>query len=435
MGTAALTPDRTRSGLTVLTLVVLSAFGPYIAAGLRTEQLVVYGIAVPVLAVTWFRLRLTPVLAVFAALWSVVIAVAVIGWAFPPVNTSSFAAGRAIANLDNLALPLVTVLLVVAVVAPASREAVLRRATGLIAVGMCLNAVVALGQMLNPASLALVSRWWSGGNGQETVGDRALTLGRYTGIMNQPALAGVAYSIAMMCAIYYFRGRPVRLGWAVALIALGGALAVSKAFLLIGLPVAGWHLLRMSGKRGTRLILAGFSTTALFSAASLGYLDRWVGLERLLMSVPGFGQANRLGALTGNRYGETAATRPLVDALLEHAPWFGMGMRGLDAPTDSAWVQVLVLSGLVGLGLFVAALGALAQGYWRQRTDLPEVERRLFAGLLVVTLASSIGFPVLTANRVGVLGGVLFALLLIRRAPEPEPTEALSESRVGQSSG
>jgi hypothetical protein len=414
-------------GRLLIPIMTISAFGPYLAAGIRTEQIVVYVAAACLLPFTWTRLNSTPSLRVVILAYVGLITIAGVGSFFPLLNRSGIAPGNALAVLDNFTLPLAVVLLTASEVNVANRVALLQRVTLLVTVAMCANAVLALAQILYPPSISLVTRWLSA-DGSETVAARALTLGRYTGVMNQPALAGVCYGVALLCALYWLRDRPRWLALAVGVLTLGGVLAVSKSFLLIGLPVAGWHLIRLSGARGRRVVSFGFVAAAAAVCSMLGYLDRWTGLKYLLNLLPSHG-GDQLGVLTGNRYGAESATRPMTEAVLKDHPFTGYGMSGLDAPTDSAWLQVLVVAGLIGVAFLACIVVALWRGYLNRRWALDETERRLFAGVALIAVASSFGFPVFTGNRLGLLLAVLLTLLLSSKPQQGQHEGRRSDSR------
>ena len=237
--------------------------------------------------------------------------------------------------------------------------------------------------------------------------------GRWTGIFNQPAEAGVAYGVALLCLIYLAQSRQIRLMTtalcATALIA-GGMLTVSKIFLLAALPLA--VMLTLRSPRGrVRVIVC--------SAAALTLL--WVlGTARLLPAWPH--EASRLGAFlrpssslateyTAGRYGTGGSLGPAVSDVLHASPWYGFGAGGLATAYDSLWVQVLVLAGVAGVVLAAVALLMLAFRFWRLRGVTRPAEWRLAGAVLVLAVAASLGLPSLTANR--------DATLLVARSRHP----------------
>ncbi len=394
----------------LLTVLTLSAFGPYLVGGFRTEHLAVYLIAVFLVPYRLGRIHCPPALLALLTSWMVIATIAAVGYLWPPVNATGYRAGSAVASLDNLVLPATCALVTLAVMAgpDAGRELLLRRVTTLVIVCLCANVLVALAQLAWPLDTYL-DHWWS--SGEDSVATRAIANGRYTGIFNQPALAGIAYSLGLFCAIYRVPKRPVLLATVVVLLSLGGILAVSKSFFLIGLPLAAWYLLRLSEPKGRRL-------SALVTVAGLAYalaawlvLPAWSGINQLRTLLPGQ-EAGLLETYTGSRYGEAATTRPILEAVLTTQPVSGYGLSGLETPYDSAWVAVLVIAGVAGMACLAAVLVVLIVKLLHSRNEWPAPEHALFGGLVVLITASSFGFPVLTGNGLAILIWVLLTILM-----------------------
>lgn len=391
------------SPVALATVLAVSAFGPYLVGGLRLEQFVVYGLAAWLLPRNLRRLKdMSAPARGFVACWLAILVLSMVRLVFP--DASDVPRGSLLAGADNLLLPLVAFGLGVTL----ARPGVLRRVAAVVAVGMSVNTVIALGQVLEPIAAAS-QWWWSAGGAGESVGERALTMGRLPGLMNQPALAGVAYGVALLCAVYAFRRRPWWLWPVVGACMIGGMLVVSKAFLLIGLPIAAWQIVASAATRRERLVIVGAGVGGTVLVVAGAWLSGWAGFKRLTQSVP-FLDGGGLRDLTGGRYGsgndEVAAT---VGPVVSEHLWFGLGLRGHGLSTDSAWFQMLAYGGVFAVVAFVAALGFLAWGWWRARGT---VEARLLAGLLLLVAGASLGFPALTANRLSVWLGLLFGLLI-----------------------
>ena len=158
----------------------------------------------------------------------------------------------------------------------------------------------------------------------------------------------------------------------------------------------------------------------------------------MLRIIPGLGDDASLAFYTGNRYGSRSSTEPLIDAILSNEPWFGLGLRGVATATDTAFVQALVLGGLVGVACIATLLAALVTGYRKQRHNLEPPERHLFAGVVTIAVLLSFATPLLTGNRVAVLLWVLLGLLLVRAAGDTpddadrERTNAIARRRGGR---
>lgn len=399
----------------LLGLVVAAAFGPYLFGGVRTDQAVVYGLAAVLLVPLAPRIRLRPAGWVVVTAWLTLLLVAAVQWRGVEPNTSPWVRGSALASFDNLALPIVTFLLV----AGLNQHRAIELVTKVVTIGASVNALVAIGDYLSPAAFApLLARFWGGGD----TGDRALTLGRYTGLIGQPSVAGALYCLAVVCAVYSLRNRPGWRGLVLTLLILGGILTISKGFLLIGLPVAAWQLWKGAGKAGHRVVGLLVVAALYFGGATLGLFSKWSGFQRVLDLLPGNGAT--FNTYTGNRYGATSSTQPITHAVLVDHPWFGYGLPGLAKATDTAWLQGLVLAGLFGAACVAVVLVAVLVG-WR---GWQGPERLLFGGVAVVVAATALGTPVLTANRVSVLVWALLALMLSQ--PYARTTDGSGGSRA-----
>jgi uncharacterized membrane protein YhaH (DUF805 family) len=271
---------------------------------------------------------------------------------------------------------------------------------------MSVNAALALAHVAAPSITSLLQVFWSDGEG--SVASRALTLGRYTGIMNQPSVAGLFYALALLCAIYWGARSRKTLAIFQTLLVMGGLLTVSKAFIFVGLPL--WFAYGMT-RRGQSVrftfltTLAGTGLVGLIATAG----ELWQGAEYLTR----FLQVDfSIALITGGRYGGAeAATSELAREVLAQSPITGFGASGVAVPTDAAWLEVLMLTGLVGLGLLAALVFILVVQVIRLPDTMRE-ERHLLFFILALVIPSLFAFPALTANRLSVALWILLSLLI-----------------------
>lgn len=405
----AVPQPKKRRGLMVVTVLVAAAFGPYVAAGVRTEQALVYGVAVVVLLLTLGRIRPPSALGAVFAAWFLYAALALIGAVAPPFNASGYVPGDPVAGLDNAFLPLAVMVVVSALIAlGGSPRALLGRAAAMLVLFTCINAGAALAQLRTGAEFPL---WYGGAVGEDSVSVLAAQLGRYSGLINQPAEAGIIYSIAGFCALYRFGARPFILAATMVLIVVGGVLTVSKVFLLGGLPLIALALLRQRHGRAGRIAALAMVTLGAAAGISAGYLPQWRGLDFALRLLPGASNEDALTLFTASRYqsGGGGTLAGVTDAVLS-GPWaFGFGAGGLVVPYDSAWVEALVVVGTAGVALQAFVLAVLARA-WKGAP--PSGERTLFGYVLVLLAGASIGLPALTANRVATVVWLILSLVL-----------------------
>jgi hypothetical protein len=347
-----------------------------------------------------------------SVIWSAYLAVVVVGSLAPPITSGRYGPGDALAGVDNAALPLATMLVVSMVLGfrAAAPERLLTVVAATLVVVMMMNAFVAY---LQVGGFQIHAAWSAG---EETTATRAATMGRYSGLINQPAEAGTLYSLATISAVYVLRSRPILLTLALAGLVTGGALTVSKIFLLAGLPVATWLLLTTRTGKLSRIAAAALVVLAGWASVSAGLLPAWSGADMIRRLVPD-SSGNWVLVLTANRYGsdsEVSTLSTVVASVLEGPMWFGFGGHGLAIAYDSQWVEVLVAAGLVGLVLHMLLWLILARAWTFMA---PSAERSLYLAVALVLAAGSLGLPVLTANRVATVTWVFLLLLLSASTP------------------
>lgn len=402
----------TRWGRRVVIGLTVAAFGPYLAPGLRTEQVAVYAAATLLcLAGLWMRPRFTG-----TAVWALgahlsLVAVATIGVVLPPQNHTMHEAGGVAAGFDNIVLPLVVVAIVAMLVGAGADPAGMLRAVCTVTVlAMAANALIAVSSAAGVESDLLV-RFRLFGEA-ESVADRAEQLGRYSGIFNQPAEAGVLYSVAVLAALYLYQRQVGRLTVVLLLLSVGGVLSVSKIFLLVGAPIGIAYVILATGRLRRLSAAAAASVAAWFAADA--YLDQWDGQQFAMRLLPGSGGDDQLGLYTAGRLGGQSSLQQAVDLVTALSPASGMGFGGLRVAYDNGWVEALVVAGFIGVVLHTAVLAALGIGWLRTRSHRPESP---FTGALILMLiGASAGLPALTANRCATIVWLLLGLLLLVRA-------------------
>lgn len=396
-----------RRGLWVVTALVVAAFGPYIAGGIRTEQLAAYSLAA-ILTAAALPLMRPPVLHLVGvmATWALLFSVALIGAISPPPNLTPWARGSAVAGLDNFALPLAVILVVLALCGlGANPSRLLDRVCSLLVIAMVANTAAAFMQMGGYEW----TPWWGS---DSSTAIRAAANGRFSGIINQPAEAGVLYGVALLAALYRLRGRTRLLPWVIVALVVGGMLTVSKVFLLIGLPSAAWNLMRMSAP-GRLAGVAVWGVGALAVVQS-GMLPGWTGADQLRNVLPN-DQRSILTAFTAGRYGEGGTVGKVSDAVLEGPRWFGFGAGGVTASYDSGYIEAIAVAGLFGLACMVAAFLILGRAWMTQPQGR---QRQLFGLTVLLCAAANFGIPALTANRVATIVWLILTLSLAASASE-----------------
>lgn len=419
--------------------LMIAAFGPYVAPGVRTEQALVYIIAPFALLLTWGRATIPRTVGRIAAVWCVYVVVAAFGGLVPPYNPTSFEFGQLWASLDNLLLPLAVITIACALFDESDPPTIIRTVAWWLVAMMLLNTVAALMQSQEVADW---SQWWGATQaGVATTAENAATNGRFSGLINQPAEAGLLYSSAMLAAIYLLADtRALRMFVVLLVLGYGGMLTVSKVFLLVGLPIVLWQLIALKKGRGVRLYAALAALGGAYVVLQAGWLPAWTGAAQLSQILPKRGESF-ISAATASRLGESSSLEALVDSVMETSPLVGMGARGLAAPYDNGFVEALVLAGVVGVACYALTLWLWWLSAWRGPRSS---ERTFMVGLVLVAAGASMGLPALTANRGATALWILLTLLACslhkqqpaddeitprrRPAPTPRKSQRLTQS-------
>lgn len=208
-----------------------------------------------------------------------------------------------------------------------------------------------------------------------------------------------------------------------AVLTYGGFMTVSKVFIVVALPIAIFQLVGLRRRRGE--VIAGLTTTGLLAylIVKSGILPEWSGGYQLAQLLPSQDRS-LLASLTASRFGENSTLESAVTSVLTASPVTGMGAGGLDTPYDNAFVEALIVAGMVGVFSYS---GVLAWLYLSWRRQTPSAERTYLGGLVILVAGASMGLPALTANRCATVVWVLLAgLLLSNSAPSHERRVAAS---------
>ena len=416
-------------------LVSVLAFGPYVYSGIRTEQIAIYAClgasAVRCRGLRWaFRPSPLPILTplLFMLIVSAVALINAPRWL-------GQVPGDPLAALDNALLPIATISLAALWLLAGDRATLLRN--------LCISAVsvltlvsaVAIIQAIQPEQALIhdvLGRFWTP-SGSGSVAELAMGNRRFTGPLNQPAEAGIAFGLGLFASIYLTRCGLKFLflqGLAFGFLLIGGLLAQSKLFYLVALPIALASMalgrtqrLRVigSGLIAASVVAVGLMTTGLFEP--LGYTRSFLNTTTL----------GSLSGLTAGRFGGSGVVDQPLAYVLTHSPLYGLGLTYFGSQNDSEWLRIVGGSGLLGLMAFIAVLGILAYRLLRNATVLPEPARWLAGSVLAMSIVGSFGIPVLSANRAGTLICLVLALAL--GALPSSSTVPLAVSSLGRQPG
>jgi hypothetical protein len=251
--------------------------------------------------------------------------------------------------------------------------------------------------------------------GDDAVWAQALSIGRFTGLFNQPLEAGIFFSVALFALLYLCKVRPkarVFNSVGLAAILLGGLLSLSKNFTLLGLALALAFAvsIRLMSMRAALFLCAAAAAgiVALILEFNPTYADSLINL---------FDEGGLLLALTAGRLGSAdTEVAQLFAQLWGQGHWvFGRGL-GSQLPLDNGYLEFFYQGGILSLGgylMFLSALGLRATRQWRR------IEGKLALFLLLFIVGASFGGPVVSANRASVALMLLLAACIVsmRRCP------------------
>lgn len=417
------TINPTRRFNIVLVVMIIVAMGPYVVSSFRVEHFIIYPLGVLVVLTRWRTIhnRIMSSGLLVMGPWLLIIVIGLVASVVSPMVESRWGYGSFLAGADNMLMPLTVALVVIGMApSPTTTDSLKVVWKTIVALGV-LNGVVAVANMMAPAVSDLLRPFWGAEDTDSTVADRAMTMGRFSGIFNQPAEAGLFYSIAAIAAVAVFSNNR-RLMWpALLVITVGGMLTVSKVFLFIGLPIAVVYLMVRStpAQRVTSVVTVAAMLVAIFSTP---FIRNWSGLDYLFRFAE-TGQQSVLELFTAGRWNEGSTLLGVIEYVLHSSPVIGVGLRGLDVPYDSAWTEVFIYAGLIGVGLMVTVYLAL----FFYSVLLQEPWLRTFGLMLsLVLLGASFGISSLTLNRVSILIWVMMAIIIC--LPKGEPDHPLAKT-------
>lgn len=406
----------------VIALVVL-VFGPYLAFGLRTEHLAIYGCWILTLADRQMKqLRvMSQSSSKLVLLFSVPIVIGMTGL-LTSGGVSPFPKGDLLASIDNAIFYVAAFALGGVWVGMDDRRRIVRNFASTIAVMLSLNSLIMLGQVAIDSHLnALLANFWTQSTSPDgfSVAMSALQGLRFTGIFNQPSEAGLAYGLGLMCILYLISASahgPFFRFVTLVLILFGGIMTVSKIFFLLALPIAFISVLkpyRMQSRARSYLF------AAIIGVISLALI---FGQSHQILRITDFFRLQILtdfGLLSGGRYGENDGVYENISFVMRDSPLFGYGISTFGTGSDSEWLRLLGVSGLTGVLAIIVALTVLLIRLVTNFMGLPTYELILAAGALALLVGASFGFPAMSSNRAGSMLMVLIGILYVRHDHNP----------------
>ncbi|NNM58241.1 MAG: glucose-6-phosphate isomerase [Legionellales bacterium] len=244
------------------------------------------------------------------------------------------------------------------------------------------------------------------------------SLGRYTGIFNQPMECGIFYSATIFSVFYLWVEKKIT--WfpfviTVFLIATGGLLCLSKSFVLIA-SILGICFLFFYAKtlyERIAVILFGslfFGILFLRLISQEGYLNAY----KDMFEQHGIIFAATAGRIAVGGHSPHNSVGDLFSQTLQNGFWTGFGM-GSFVPLDNGFLQYFYQSGIFSLLCYLAVITII---FYIGIKNIKKTEGVLLFLLSIFIFGASIGGPVLTLNRANVplIFLICFCIIRILRA-------------------
>lgn len=391
----------------IIVLLISAAFGPYLIGSVRTEQMVVYGLTLYCLPALMARARVKRFPLCMFGLWSFILITSLV-ISIPNLVSGEVTMRAFLAGLDHLLCPLAIMAIVASVrtLRGSEPEDMINVAAATLRIALAINTLwILLGLVTDTTGL---SRWfWAPKNDPmiEPVAVRALSTGRLVGIFNQPAEAGLAYSVGLLLGTYEImhglsrsrRGRVLTF----ALVVLGGILSTSKIFILGGLPLAIlWRDRSLGVDRKYRRTKAAVMALSVILVAALLAGGFGQGMSDMVTRLTPTPERSFFQRATAGRLGEYGGNTFYYRRIWQRAWLTGLGF-GMVNVLDSAYLQVFSYSGMLGLiAYMLVMLGLVLRGTLVSQCSSGNLGG-LFRRLVALTILSGIGIPAMTSNRSG----------------------------------
>lgn len=228
------------------------------------------------------------------------------------------------------------------------------------------------------------------------------SIGRHTGLFNQPLEAGVFYSTALFVAIF-IRYSEIRVSWnttvVIFFIVAGGAMSLSKNFVIVAVVLSLYFLYALNRRTFFRLIIFILFLLIVIGVGVYNYADSSLSFLESLYAL--YERDGLLAALTAGRYGSHSGAESDVEEMyrlfLTQAPLTGFGVN-TRLPLDSGYLEYGYQGGVFALlsnilffvTLLIYSIKAVGN-----------YSKLLFV-LAVYGIIASLGGPVITANRANI---------------------------------
>ncbi|MDO9594858.1 MAG: hypothetical protein Q7J19_07680 [Lutibacter sp.] len=391
-----------------LIMIIVSSLGPYIGLGLRLEHVFIYGFFFIILILFFFKATLNKTLlySLVPLLFSFLITIF-----FDLITGPKIRAASIFSNIDNLLEPVLLIFVFSYYLNKSFTENDFKILLNFIVVTAVFAGLISILTIF--IDLEFILRFFvTDIQGEESLWKQVLSLGRYTGIFSQPLEAGIFFAGSIFSLIYLKKVYGIRNLYfltAFFVIFIAGSISLSKNFYLLGLVMTFFlygQLSRWPLKKYLFSILMFFGAlTGFFIFFNFDFGNYFNSLLGLYESE---GLAN---AITAGRFGgsETTDVELLFNKFLNDGFFMGFGL-GTHLPLDNGFLEFAYQGGffsLLGYLLFIC------YGLYIGLIHYKKAPAKFLLILMVYVLLSSIGGPVITANRANIIFIFLICATLV----------------------
>jgi hypothetical protein len=394
-----------KNTIIIITLLIISAFGPYLSnRGIRTEHVVIYFL-MPLACLILLKRKKTflnykYIFGIFTTSLLILI------W----VLTVTFLTGqyestyKLIADIENYLQPIAVMIIVAAFVnnfSVANLCKLLNRASYILFVLLSLNTILAiLSSFIDIYNYLYI--FYGDFELTGSVAYNSMQMGRYNAVFNQPFESGVTYSMGIILWVYQIakKTKPTTFDYIlIVLLLVGGSLSVSKVFLLGGIPL-GLIFLIITKRLRIFYNWVGLAALIPLFVVAWSFITQWSGYN-YMTRLFNFESANMnfndyLYLFTAGRFGGETTVKTIWSYVASVSPFYGLGFASITGAIDNGYLLYFAQGGIVGLLLFALSLFIIARLSLR---NYASVEGKLLIIILILIIGASVGAPVYTINR------------------------------------
>jgi hypothetical protein len=391
-----------------LSLIIISSLGPYIGLGLRTEHLFIYGFFLMVFVLFFLKasLNITLFKSLIPLLFSFIVTIF-----FDLITGPKIREAGLFSNIDNLLEPVLLMFVFSYFLDKSFDESDFNILLNLIVVTSVIAGLISILTIF--IDLEFILKFFvTDIAGEDSLWKQVFSLGRYTGFFSQPLEAGIFFTGSLFSLIYLKKTYFIK-NWVFCfsfiVIIIAGAISISKNFYLLGIVMAFilyGQLSHWTIKRYLTFVLFFFGFLTIILLYFILDFGNYLNSLFSLYESDGF-----ISAITAGRFGGSGNTdvEILFNKFINEGFFMGFGL-GTHLPLDNGFLEYAYQGG------FFALLGYLLFLLYGIKIALCKYQKayaKFLLILIVYVFLSSIGGPVITANRANVIFIFLICATLV----------------------